>query len=169
MDKIVSLSLLTVLLIGSIGLTTFAASELYKSNVPSSCEELDPSGSFIWLPHKVSDIFMGDTIILHFSMMNGGEVTVSGEVADGGIYDLSCTIPEDHDFEVWMSDLDALSLTASDKPITRFVTLWRSGDIQIEAGGPENGQKLSYADQLLSQDDEPVPEWIQELFSDLIA
>ncbi|MFH0737203.1 MAG: hypothetical protein V1827_00485 [Candidatus Micrarchaeota archaeon] len=168
MNNLAVFALLSLLLIGSIGLTTVAASELYKQNVPSSCTEMDVSRSFIWLPHKVSDIFMDDSLILHFAMLNGKEITVSGVVGDGGIYDLSCEIPESRDYEVWMSDLDALSLTASDKPITRFVTLWRTGAIRIEADGSENEQKLAYADQLLAQDDEPVPEWIQDLFSDLI-
>jgi len=64
-----------------------------------------------------------------------------------------------------MSDVTALQLATSTKPVTTFVTLWRSGQIKVQPNGEENKRKLSYADQLVAQDNEPVPEWIRNFFS----
>jgi hypothetical protein len=155
---------LAALLIGSVVVGTIAVTEQYKEIAPSSCEGFVSRNSYIWLPRAVSDVFDGDMVILHFSMVNGNEITVNGMVYRGAIVGLECGRTEDYDFEVWMSDLNALELATSEKPVTTYVRLWRSGEIRMEANGPENEMKLTYADMLLAQDDEPVPEWIRLMF-----
>jgi hypothetical protein len=156
---------LAALLIGSVVAGGIVLSEVYKEAAPDTCEEFRAMSGYIWLPQSVSDIFLGDRVILHFSMHNGNEITGHGIVKHGMITDLECESPENYDFEVWMSDVNALQLATSEKPISTFVQLWRKGEIRIEANGPKNEMKLTYADMLVAQDDEPVPERIRDLFS----
>lgn len=162
------LILLAMLLVGSVVVGTIAVNEFYMDNFPKSCEEFVGRNSFIWLPEKVSDVFYGDIIILHFSMINGNNITIHGVVADSEITSLRCGRTSDYDFEVWMSDINAMELATSTKPVTTFVRLWRTGEIKIEPNGKENEMKLEYADQLMAQDDEPVPEWIRSIFGKYI-
>jgi len=152
---------LSALLIGSVSAITL--NELYKQSAPKTCKEYQ--GSYIWLPEKVSDIMHGSTVNLHFYMFDGNEIIFNGIVKDSAITNLKCGRTDDYDFEVWMSDVNALQLATSDKPVTTFITLWRNGEIRFEANGKENEMKLAYADQLMAQDDEPVPEWIKQIFN----
>lgn len=157
------LAAILILLVGSLIVGTIAVNDYYVKNMPSSCGEFLGKNSFIWLPKAVSDLFEGDNVIIHFSMMNGNTIIVNGVVAPSSIIDLECGRTSDYDFEIWMSDANALELATSRKPTTTFVTLWRSGQIKIQANGIENQEKLEYADQLVAQD-EPVPSWIRNIF-----
>jgi hypothetical protein len=168
MKKIYALLGIVLLLVGTVAVGTITVNELYKKVAPSSCEEFVYSSSFIWLPDKVSEIFMNDKVIIHFSMINGKGISVNGIVKKGRISQLQCEPFPGHDFEVWMSDLNALELGTSEKPITTFVRLWRNGQIELVAYGEENEKKLAYADQLVARDNEPVPEWIRNFFSRFI-
>jgi hypothetical protein len=165
MKKIYLFLIVGLLLVGTIAIGTITVNELYKNTAPSSCKEFVYRNSFIWLPEKVSEIFIEDRIILHFSMLNGEDITVNGIVKKGRISELQCEPFAHHDFEVWMGDLNALELATSEKPITTFVKLWRRGQIKLEANGEDNQKKLEYADQLVGKDNEPVPEWIRNIFS----
>jgi hypothetical protein len=155
---------LAILLVGSVVVGTIAVNDYYRQHAPTSCDEFIMRNSFIWLPEKVSDVFYGKKVILHFSMINGNNITVNGVVSESEITDLHCGRSADYDYEIWMSDLNALELATSTKPVTTFVRLWRSGQIKIKPNGSENELLLSKADLLLSQDDEPVPEWIRNIF-----
>ncbi len=158
------LVVLAILLVGSVVAGSIAVNKFYLKNVPSSCADFTGRNYFIWLPEKVSDVLYGDVVILHFSMIDGNSITIHGVVEDSAIARLRCGRTPDYDFEVWMSDINALGLATSVKPTTTFVRLWRTGEIRIEPSGKENEMKLAYADQLVAQDNEPVPEWIRELF-----
>jgi len=153
---------LAALLVGSVAIAAFGVNQFYRNVAPSSCEELHlGNDSSVWLPQKVSDAFMGDKVIFHFAMVNGNEITFSGVVEKGGIAQLRCGTIPDYDYEIWMSDANALELATSTKPVTTGAKLWRSGQIRIKAGSPENEKKFAYADQLVAEDDEPVPEWVR--------
>jgi hypothetical protein len=160
------IAVILILLIGSIAAGTIVLSELYKQIAPKSCDDFKAvENGYIWLPKSVSDIFKGAQVNLHFKMVNGNEISVNGIVEESKISRLECGRSSNYDFEIWMSDRDALELTVSDKPVTTFVTLWRKGNIRINANGIENEQKLAYADQLVAKDNEPVPDSIQKLFA----
>jgi hypothetical protein len=152
------------LLIGSV-VGGIALSDYYKEVVPHTCEGLLEVASYIWLPESVSDLFMDDEVILHMRMYEGTEVTGHGLVRQGKLTEFGCGRTESYDFEIWMSDVNAMQLATSEKPITTFVTLWRRGEIRVEANGTENEMKLANADMLVAQDDEPVPEAIRDAFS----
>jgi len=157
-----------ILLIGSIMGGTFAVNEFYKKHAPESCEEFLEVNHFIWLPSAVSDVFEGDIVNLHFSMINGHEISFSGVVERNSIVDLECGRSTHYDFEVWMSDFNALQLATSLEPTKTFVMLWRSGEIRMHANGPENEDKLNRADELV-ENDEPVPGWIRDIFGRYVA
>jgi hypothetical protein len=167
MKKIYALLGIALLLIGTVAVGTITVNELYKKVAPTTCEEFLSVG-YIWLPKDVSNIFMEDRIVLHFSMINGNEITVYGTVKSGAISKLQCDPFSNHDFEVWMSDLNALELATSEKPITTFVTLWRNDQIRLKANGKDNEKKLAYADQLVARDNEPVPVRIRNIFNKFI-
>jgi len=162
--SMLGLVLLAALLIGSTMVGVITLNELYKNTAPKSCEEFLACSNFIWLPKNVSNLLYGDRINLHFHMVNGHEISVNGIVEKGAIKHLKCGRAADYDFEVWMSDVNAIQLATSTKPITTFVTLWRAGQIKVQPNGKENERKLAYADQLVAQDNEPVPEWIRNIF-----
>jgi len=166
--KPISIAFALFLLIGAIAISAVGVTELYKQIAPKSCEEFKQVG-YIWLPKDVSKVFLNDTILLHFSMINGKTVTVAGMVSDGKISELSCLPASAHDFEVSMSDINALELATSMKPISTFVRLWRTGSILIEPNGKENQVKLAYADQLMTNDSEPVPEFIRNIFGKFVG
>jgi hypothetical protein len=154
---------LAALLVGSVAVGAFGVNQFYKNVAPSSCEELQlDNASSVWLPQKVSEAFMGDKVIFHFAMVNGNDITFSGVVEKGEIAHLRCGIIPDYDYEIWMSDADALELATSTKPVTTGADLWRSGQIKIRAGSPEDEKKFAYANTLVAEDDEPVPEWVRE-------
>jgi hypothetical protein len=156
---------IAALLIGSVMGGGIVLNELYKVIAPDTCEDFLRLSDYIWLPGSVSDLFLGDIVILHFSMHDDNVITGHGTVSEGMITDLGCGRADVHDFEVWMSDANALQLATSEKPITTFVALWRRGDIRIEASSVENEMKLAHADMLMAKDDEPVPEGIRDAFS----
>ena len=168
MKKIYALLIVVFLLVGTIAVASIKVNEFYRKYAPTTCEEALVIG-YIWLPEDVSGLFMNDSVILHFSMLNGNEITGYGIVKKGRIGDLRCEPYPHHDYEVWMSDLNALELATSEKPITTFVRLWRSGQIRMKANGQENEMKLAYADQLVAQDQEPVPEGIRKMFGRFIG
>ncbi|MFH2101389.1 MAG: hypothetical protein ABII71_04875 [Candidatus Micrarchaeota archaeon] len=159
---------IAALFIGSVAAGTIAASELYLENVPGSCQELDVENGYIWLPGKVSDLFSGKLLILHFALISGNEVTVSGTVGQGGIYGLECGETENADYEIRMSDLNAIELATSTRPVMTFVRLWRQGQIELEPHGEDNGRLLLQEGRLMAQDDEPVPESIRVMFGQLL-
>ncbi len=97
-------------------------------------------------------------------MINGKEITTSGIVETQSINHLICKIPSNYDYEVWMSDVNALELATSTQPISTFVRLRKTGQIKLNANGKENEKLLAYEKQLLAKDNEPVPEWIREMF-----
>ncbi|VVC02542.1 Uncharacterised protein [Candidatus Bilamarchaeum dharawalense] len=168
MNRIYLFLILAILTIGSV-VSSIAVTEYYLTHIPSSCEQtISSDDEFIWLPTKVSDLFLSDRIILHFSFINGENIVINGEVLPNKITHLKCGSTVDYDYEVWMSDINALELATSTKPTTTFVRLWRTGEIRIIANGSENEQKLSHADMLVAQDYEPVPVWIRNLFSKYI-
>ena len=128
------------------------------------CVEERIQNGYIWLPTEVSDLFLGDKVNLHFSMPNGNMYDVYGRVSGNRIAELHCGSSPDYDYDVSMGYMDALHLATSTKPVTKFVELWRSGNIVLEANSQENQEKLDNADLLVSSDDEPVPETIRNLF-----
>ncbi len=161
-SEIVIMLAIAFLLIGSLS-AGVGMNEYYKENAPRTCEDFLGVG-YIWLPQSVSSLFMNDNLILHFSMANGNNITVYGDVQDHGIYDLSCSQSSPPDAEVWMDDYTAISLATSTKPITTFVEGWRSGRIVLNAYNKETESKLGKADQLVASDDESVPPMIRALF-----
>ncbi|MBN2121762.1 hypothetical protein JW721_01740 [Candidatus Micrarchaeota archaeon] len=141
------------------------------NGVFGGCDGLgaEPPFGFIWLPESVSSLFLGDRVLLHFmSSLGSGELVISGVVSKGEIGDLSCGAAYDYDFEVWMSDANALELATSQKPVTTFLNLWKKGEIRLIPNGEENGRKLLDAleDESVNSDSEAVPRWIRELFAD---
>jgi len=128
------------------------------------CVEERIQSGYIWFPAEVSDLFLGDKINLHFKMPNGNMYDVHGTVRDHEISGLHCGVSQEYDYDVSMGYMDALHLATSTKPVTKFVELWRSGNIILQPNGQENQEKLDNADLLVSTDDEPVPELIRNLF-----
>jgi hypothetical protein len=159
---------LAALLIGTVVTGSIILNELYRSIAPSTCEEVVSEISKIWLPEVVSDYFYNDEITIHFDMINGNTITVHGTAYDEGIRDLRCERESAIDFEVWMSDVTAIELATSTKPITTAVTRWKSGFMEVVAYGPENQKKLEGADKLVEYDNEPVPEKIREYLQQFI-
>jgi hypothetical protein len=160
--------ILVIILIGSVTTTALALTEYYKANAPETCHEALGVG-YIWLPESISNLFMGDNVVLHFSMVNGKNITVYGAIADHGIYDLRCSpLDVEYDADVWMSDETAIYLATSTTPITTFVTNWRNGKIIIETHNQETEEKLSMADELVANDFEPVPISIRIVFGVLL-
>jgi hypothetical protein len=128
------------------------------------CVEENVRHGYIWLPARVSDLFLGGKVNLHFSMPNGNRYDIYGTVQDQEISGLHCGASAEYDYDVSMGYMDALHLATSTKPVTTFVGLWRSGNIILEANGQENQEKLDNTGLLVSTDDEPVPEPIRSLF-----
>ena len=128
-----------------------------------SCDAFTSGNKFIWLPSAVSEHFDGAQLTLHFSTFAGNNFTVYGEVTKEAIYPLTCEETKEADFEVWMSDWNALQLATSQEPTETFVKLWRSGEITLVANGEENQEKLEATQELVNQD-EPVPEYIRSIF-----
>jgi hypothetical protein len=139
--------------------------ELYKRVAPRTCQEFKDDFGLIWLPKKVSDFFKGDHILLHFSMINGENITVGGTVYDNEIGSLVCPDYARPDFEVWMSDREALALATSSRPVTTFVDFYKGGQIRIKAYGEDNQKKLAEGEKLAAEDDEPVPQYLRDVFS----
>jgi len=156
-----ALLLIIILFTGTVAV---GGAALLENHPLQNCESFTAKNKFIWLPGAVSEHFEGDRITLHFSTIQGNEFTVYGKVNSDGIYPLACEEKEESDFEVWMSDVHALQLATSTEPTETFVNLWRNGEIQLVANGEENQKKLEATD-LLLKEDEPVPEWIRNIFS----
>jgi len=145
------------------GTVALGGSALFYDHHMQNCPAFTGDNKFIWLPTAVSEHFEGDSVALHFSTLQGNKFTVYGTVWENAIYPLSCKEKENLDFEVSMSDWNALTLATSLKPTETFVKLWRMGEITIAPHGEENEQKLEAADELIEQD-EPVPEAIRNIF-----
>ncbi len=161
------LILICALLVGSLG-AGVALNDFYKANAPHTCEAFIHAG-YIWLPQSVSSLFMDDSIILHFTTIYDDHITVYGIVNDHGIFDLSCKAFLKPDAEVSMSDLMAIELATSTKPITTFVTGWRNGRIEIKTYNLATQKKLAYGDQLMANDFEPVPPVIRAIFDRFLS
>lgn len=159
MQKNVILLLIFFLLVGST-LSGLVVNELYKTIVDRlECKE----GGYIWLPKKVSELFYGDTLNLHFFLLDGRQIHSYGVVSEGKISNLKCGSTSDYDFDISMTDINAIELSISDKPVTTFVHLWRAGQIKVKSSNLANEEKLDYADQMVAFDNEPVPENIQNI------
>ncbi|MBI5227232.1 hypothetical protein HY988_01470 [Candidatus Micrarchaeota archaeon] len=159
--------LIAIFLIGSVAIGMML-NDFYKANAPRTCEDFIQVG-YVWLPESVSRIFMNDSVILHFSTINNDQITAYGIVRDHGIFDLGCQPIRNPDAEVSMSDLTAIELATSAKPITTFVIRWRAGKIRIKTYNSETERKLAYADQLLATDYEPVPPLIRAMFGKFLS
>jgi hypothetical protein len=158
-----------VLTMGSVLVGTTALNDYFKTHVATVCDDDSiVENSFIWLPEKVSDLFYGNRVNLVFTMFDGNEFKVNGVVARGKITGLRCGMDDGRDFDVRMSDVTAVSLATSTRPVRDFVTMWRTDRITVMGQGDEKGRKLAYAEQLMAQDDEPVPERIRGFFSRFI-
>ncbi len=153
--------LLSILTFGSLITTTFFVNDFYNKISYENCNQYFLNQHYIWLPKTVSDIFHNDKINLYFRLSNGKISIINGIVKDHGIYSLNCG-SNNADFDVYMSDLNALELATSTKPITTFVRLWENDEITIRA---TNSSKLQYSEQLLQNDHEPVPEDIRNFFN----
>ena len=133
------------------------------------CNDMKSHDYFIWLPKTVSDYFYSDKINLDFRLLGSiKEVNVSilkinGIVRDSKIASLKCG-SIDADYTVYMSDWTAVDLATSKTPITTFRNGWKSGSIKIIPKNTELANKLYYADQILKDDNEPVPENIRKTF-----
>lgn len=148
---------------------TSVASMYHDMFSNANCEEYNTGHGFIWLPRSVSDIFQGDTVIIHFVSMTNDELVVNGKVVSGAIYPIKCGRADDYDYELWMGVWNAFELATSEKPVTTFVRLWRSGQITIIPNGEENALKLLEAEENenVREDAEPVPQYIREGFEEL--
>jgi hypothetical protein len=134
------------------------------SLIPSSCGQIPLEGKYIWLPESVSQVFDGSIVNLHFGTMQGNEISLFGYVSGQKIQNMECGRSQNYDYEVWMSDVNAISLAISDKPISTFQKLRRSGEIKVEARGEENQKRLDDAAALEKEDNEPVPATIRRFF-----
>ncbi len=159
LKKIMPFVLLALLAIGTIG-AGIILSENYFGIVNSlACK----STNWVWLPQSVGTIFEGKKIGLHFLLVNGKTVDEWGTVKNARIQNMQCTKPSNIDFDVTMDDRTAIELATSQKPITSFVTAWKTGKINVVAHGKENEQLLAYANQLMAQDTEAVPDNIRNV------
>ena len=136
---------------------------MLEKALPDSCSDLPLEGRYVWLPKSVGEVFDGSTINLHFSTIRG-KIDVWGKVQNGRIAPLRCGRSQNYDYEIWMSDVDAISLATSDEPISTFQQLRRGGRIEVDANGEENERRLEDAEALENEDDEPVPGTIQGFF-----
>lgn len=146
---------------------TILTSSHYLDLIPDSCDQIPLEGKYIWLPNSVSEIFEDSIINLHFNTMRGNEISLYGYVSGQKIQNMKCGRSQNYDYEVWMSDLNAIALATSNKPITTFQQLRREGQIKVKANGEENKQRLNDADILETQDDEAVPGSIQNFFKSI--
>jgi len=154
---------LFILTIASLGMQPTTLQKL----VPDDCQSLPLEGRYVWIPNSVSQVFDESTINLHFSTIKGNQINIWGEVQNGKISPLHCGRSNNYDYEVWMSDLNAIELATSDKPITTFQNLRRQGQIRIEANGEKNQQRLDAASVLENRDNEAVPQSIQDFFGSI--
>ena len=138
-----------------------------SSIIPSSCAQIPLEGKYIWLPSLVSQMFDGSTVNLHFNTMQGNEISLHGYVSGQKIQNMECGRASNYDYEVWMSDFNAISLATSKNPISTFQKLRREGEIKVDANGEENEKRLEDAAVLEDEDDEPVPQSIRLFFESL--
>ena len=166
-NKMMILIIVAILFVGSIT-SGVIVNEVYKANAPRTCEDFISVG-YVWLPEKISTIFLNDHLILHFFVSNGKNITIYGVVKDHGIFDLRCNTYQNPDAEVWMRDTMALELATSTTPITTFVNGWRTGKITLNTFNQETKNKLSNSDSLIQDDYEPVPIGIRAIFEKFIS
>lgn len=146
---------IAILLVGAITLET---------KMQEICDDLNKTeGNFIWLPRSVSNFFYNEKINLDFEVARGLNLIINGIVKEQRITDIKCGIAEDYGYWVSMSDRNAIKLATSDKPITTFVRLWKTDEINVKPKNVEKEVKLREAETLLTKNDnEPVPDEIQK-------
>lgn len=163
-----------VLLIGSIGLASIKVSQDYAKLAPTACNQtyMKQHKLYIWLPGQVSDVFYERRINLQFNMINGNTILVNGIVDNDRITQLKCGSSTDYDFNVTMSDLDALKLATSTTPILEFRNLMKAGSIKIV---PKDSSKYTpqileeMADRMIEDGEEPVPFGIRNYFRQFLG
>ncbi len=169
---IIGAIVLLLVLIGSIGLAAVKLTDEYVRMAPTACSDafISNANPYVWLPRSVSGVFYGQTINLHFDMVNGYRIDFYGVVHDGKLQNLKCGSTVDYDFDVTMSDLEALRLATSSRPIASFRDSWQGGSIQMKARDPKWQQESleRLAETLTSGSEEPVPEDIQSFFSQFL-
>lgn len=151
----------------------------YAATPVSFWKSLDLSGRYIWLPDIVGNFFEGSQISLHFHMLSGETLDVCGtvETAGGslsaghkgspaGIFSLSWATCANADYDVSMSDGDALSLATSTTPMRTFSSLEDAGNMVVKPRGDGNAAKYRYAKaNFLVLDGQAVPQGIRDYFS----
>lgn len=134
------------------------------------CNNLRMHKSYIWLPKNVSNYFYSDKINLDFRLigsikeLNISVLKINGIIQDWKITDLKCGSTPDSDYNVFISDFTAIDLATSKTPITSFRNEWKRGEIKIVPKDSYHTNKLNYADLILNEDNESVPENIREYF-----
>jgi len=167
--KVAAISLL------SLSLLLSCAAVAYAATPASFWKSFDISSKYIWLPDLVGNFFDGAQINLHFRMVSGETLDVCGNVEkpeyDGaharpaGIYGLSWAVCREPDYDVSMSDANAISLATSTAPMRTFSSLQDGGSIAVTPYGEGNAAKYRYAKaNFLSMDGQAVPQGIREYF-----
>lgn len=149
-------------------------------NIPASFwKGLDISSGYIWLPDIVANYFEGKRISLHFYLSSGEVLDVCGTVIPQGksisrfnmvaprpsITELSWSVCDEWDYDVSMSDFNALSLATSTTPTRTFASLMDSGEIKVKPNGQDNALRFQYAyNEFRRQDGQPVPDDIRAIF-----
>ncbi|GEM_PF-1604202 len=169
----VLLFLLAFVLLGTGAIVGYGA-------IPASVwKSMDISGGYIWLPDLVANYFNGKDISLHFYLASGEVLDVCGKVYPAGatiprfnlaaprpsITELDWKICDKPDYDVSMSDLNAVSLATSLTPIRTFASLMDKGEIKVNPHGEENAIRFQYAyNEFRQMDGQEVPADIREIF-----